>query len=419
MNDTMMSFSSTSSPDTHSDVGGTFDANDPNRVYIFDTTLRDGEQSAGAALKRSQKLAIAHQLAKLGVDVIEAGYPASSPEDFASVQEIAATVDTATVCGLARAVRNDIQAVWDAVKLAKRPRIHTFIATSDIHIEVKFKKTREEVLNMAVDHVKFACSLCPEVEFSAEDAGRTDPEYLFAVLEAVIDAGAKVVNIPDTVGYTLPHEFGQLIYQIKHRVPNIDKAIISTHCHNDLGLAMANSLSGVLNGARQVECTINGIGERAGNASLEELVMALKVREQALQGLHTRINTVELYKTSRMVSEMTSIPVQPNKAIVGCNAFAHESGIHQDGFLKGRNTYEIMEPEMVGVNGTDLPLGPRSGRAALRMRLAALGYPLEGEALMQAFQAFKEIADEKKRVEDADLLVLAQALFSQPTPTAL
>lgn len=383
---------------------------DAQRVLIFDTTLRDGEQSAGASLKRPEKLAIAKQLELLGVDVIEAGYPASSPEDFASVQDIAATVKNASVCGLARATKGDIQAVWDAVKLAARPRIHTFIATSDIHINVKFRKTREEVLNMAVEHVRFAASLCPEVEFSAEDAGRTDPAYLFAVLEAVIDAGAKVVNIPDTVGYTLPTEFGHLIYQIKHNVPNIDKAIISTHCHNDLGLAVANSLTGVMNGARQVECTINGIGERAGNASLEEIAMILKVREAALQGLHCGINTTELYKTSRMVSEMTGISVQPNKAIVGRNAFAHESGIHQDGFLKGRNTYEIMEPEMVGVDGTDLPLGPRSGRAALRMRLSALGYHLEGDALAKAFELFKQHADAKKRIENDDLHAIYQCL---------
>lgn len=381
---------------------------DPNRVIIFDTTLRDGEQSAGAALKSSEKLAIAHQLAKLGVDVIEAGFPASSPEDFSSVQQIAAQVQGVSVCGLARCKESDIQAVWDAVKVSARPRIHTFIATSDIHIQAKFKKTREEVLAMAVHHVQFAKSLCQDVEFSAEDAGRTDPEFLFKVIEAVIEAGATTVNIPDTVGYTLPHEYGQLIYRLKHSVPNIDKAIISVHCHNDLGLATANSLMAVVNGARQVECTINGIGERAGNTAMEEIVMALKVRQQALDGLHTNINPSAFYEASQMVSSMTSIPVQPNKAIVGRNAFAHESGIHQDGFLKERNTYEIMEPEMLGIPAVALPLGPRSGRAALRMRLNALGIELTPEALTNIFSLFKAVADEKKQVTDADLQVIYQ-----------
>jgi 2-isopropylmalate synthase len=289
------------------------------------------------------------------------------------------------------------------VKVAKKPRIHTFIATSDIHIEAKFNKTREEVLNMAVEHVRFAKSLCADIEFSAEDAGRTDPEYLYAVLEAVINAGATTVNIPDTVGYTLPNEFGRLIYNIRHRVPNIHQAVISTHCHNDLGLAVANSLMGVMNGARQVECTINGIGERAGNAAMEEIVMGLHVRRDVMQGIHTSVNPLYFYETSRMVSEMTSIAVQPNKAIVGRNAFAHESGIHQDGFLKSSQTYEIMEPEMVGVAATDLPLGPRSGRAALRMRLHALGYDLNPEQLQALFPLFKRVADQKKRVENDDL----------------
>jgi 2-isopropylmalate synthase len=382
-------------------------------VRIFDTTLRDGEQSAGAALHHYEKLQIARQLEKLKVDVIEAGFPASSEADFNSVREIAATIEHSIIAGLARCKTSDIQAVWDAVKVAKHPRIHTFIATSDIHIQAKFNKTREEVLNMAVEHVRFAKSLCQDVEFSAEDAGRTDPDFLMAVLEAVIHAGATTINIPDTVGYTLPNEFGRLIYQIRHRVPNIDQAIISTHCHNDLGLAVANSLMGVMNGARQVECTINGIGERAGNAAMEEIVMALHVRRDVMEGIHTTIEPVHFYETSRMVSDMTSIPVQPNKAIVGRNAFAHESGIHQDGFLKGRDTYEILEPEMVGVNGTDLPLGPRSGRAALRMRLKALGYDLSNEALAQAFPVFKEMADAKKRLNDDDLHTLYQLLEKQ------
>ena len=374
-----------------------------NHVLIFDTTLRDGEQSAGASLHAYEKLQIAKNLEKLQVDIIEAGFPASSEQDFNSVREIASTIEYSTIAGLARCKQSDIQAVWDAVKVAKKPRIHTFIATSDIHIEAKFNKTREEVLNMAVEHVRFAKSLCHDIEFSAEDAGRTDPEYLYAVLEAVINAGATTVNIPDTVGYTLPNEFGRLIYNIRHRVPNINQAVIATHCHNDLGLAVANSLMGVMNGARQVECTINGIGERAGNAAMEEIVMGLHVRRNVMQGIHTTVNPLYFYETSRMVSEMTSIAVQPNKAIVGRNAFAHESGIHQDGFLKSSQTYEIMEPEMVGVAATDLPLGPRSGRAALRMRLHALGYDLAPDQLQVLFPIFKRVADEKKRVENEDL----------------
>jgi 2-isopropylmalate synthase len=380
-----------------------------NHVRIFDTTLRDGEQSAGASLHPYEKLQIAKNLEKLRVDIIEAGFPASSEQDFNSVREIAGSIEYSTVAGLARCKQSDIQAVWDAVKIAKKPRIHTFIATSDIHIEAKFNKTREEVLNMAVEHVRFAKSLCDDIEFSAEDAGRTDPEYLYAVLEAVIEAGATTVNIPDTVGYTLPNEFGRLIYNIRHRVSNINQAVIATHCHNDLGLAVANSLMGVMNGARQVECTINGIGERAGNAAMEEVVMALHVRRDVMQGIHTTINPLYFYETSRMVSEMTSILVQPNKAIVGRNAFAHESGIHQDGFLKSSQTYEIMEPEMVGVAATDLPLGPRSGRAALRMRLHALGYDLTPQELQALFPIFKRVADEKKRVENEEL----QAIHSE------
>jgi 2-isopropylmalate synthase len=397
-----------SQPLTHdiSEIGVVRYPNLDPRVRIFDTTLRDGEQSAGAALHHYEKLQIAKQLEKLKVDIIEAGFPASSEADFNSVREIASVIEGSVVAGLARCKESDIQATWDAIKVARSPRIHTFIGTSDIHIQAKFNKTREEILNMAVAHVRFAKRLCDDIEFSAEDAGRTDPEFLMAILEAVIEAGATTVNIPDTVGYTLPNEFGNLIYQIRQRVPNIDKAIISTHCHNDLGLAVANSLQGVMNGARQVECTINGIGERAGNAALEEIVMALHVRRDVMEGIHTTINPIYFYETSKMVSEMTSISVQPNKAIVGRNAFAHESGIHQDGYLKGRNTYEILEPETVGVNGTDLPLGPRSGRAALRMRMKALGYELNTEELAQAFPLFKEMADAKKRLDDADLHTL-------------
>lgn len=387
---------------------------DPQRVLIFDTTLRDGEQSAGAALTREGKLQIAHQLARLGVDVLEAGFPASSPEDFESVRRIAAEVQGPVVCGLARAVAGDIDAVWDAVKVAQRPRIHTFIATSDIHIEAKFRKTRDEVLTMARAMVSYAKTKCEDVEFSAEDAGRTDPAFLYAVLEAVIDAGATTVNIPDTVGYTIPEEFGRLIAGIQCNVPNIQRAVISVHCHNDLGLAVANSLAGVTHGARQVECTVNGIGERAGNAAMEEVVMALRVRQAYFDGLHTGIEPVHFYESSRLVSELTGIAVQPNKAIVGRNAFAHESGIHQDGYLKGRATYEIMEPEMLGIPGTLLPLGPRSGRSALRARLAALGYTLTPEQLQQAFFQFKRLADSQRRVEDEDLQAMMAHL--EPLP---
>lgn len=381
----------------------------PDRILIFDTTLRDGEQSPGAALRQPEKLLIAHQLAKLNVDIIEAGFPFSSPGDFDSVRQIAAEVHGPTICGLARATRPDIETTWEAVKVAAKPRIHTFIATSDIHIATKFRKSREEILAIAKEMVALACSLCPDVEFSAEDAGRTEPAYLYAVLEAVIDAGAKTVNIPDTVGYTIPDEFGRLIRGIKENVPNIDQAIISTHCHNDLGLATANSLAGVMNGARQVECTINGLGERAGNTAMEEIVMALRVREKHFGGLHTGINTEHFAETSRMVSQLTSIPVQPNKAIVGENAFAHESGIHQDGFLKGENTYEIMRPQWIGLTESKLPLGPRSGRAAVKATLQRLSLSLDDEALPAFFERFKAMADTVKRVDDEGMRTLYAA----------
>lgn len=379
-----------------------------NRVYIFDTTLRDGEQSPGAALKNHEKLQIAKQLAKLNVDIIEAGFPFSSPGDFESVQQIAREVEGPTICGLCRTTPQDIDATWDAVKVAKKPRIHTFIGTSDIHIQAKFKKTRDEILKIASDMVAYAASKCKDVEFSAEDAGRTEPFYLYKIIEAVIDAGATTVNIPDTVGYTIPDEFGRLIRGIYNNVPNIDKAIISVHCHNDLGLATANSLLGIMNGARQVECTINGLGERAGNAAMEEIVMALKVRPTYFEGLHTHVNSEYFSETSHMVQELTGVPVQPNKAIVGRNAFAHESGIHQDGFLKGRNTYEIMTPESIGLTGSFLPLGPRSGRAAVKAKLAELGIKPSDAELVQIFEAFKRLADEKKRVEDEDLRTLCK-----------
>lgn len=386
--------------------------NPENKVYIFDTTLRDGEQSPGAALKNYEKLQIAKQLAKLNVDVIEAGFPFSSPGDFESVQQIASEVEGPIICGLCRATPMDIEATWDAVKVAKKPRIHTFIGTSDIHIQAKFKKTRDEILVIASDMVRLAAAKCKDVEFSAEDAGRTDPFFLYKVIESVIDAGATTVNIPDTVGYTLPDEFGRLIRGIIQHVPNIEKAVISVHCHNDLGMATANSLMGVLNGARQIECTINGIGERAGNAAMEEVVMAMKVRPAYFEGIYTDINTEHFYDSSVMVSELTGMPVQPNKAIVGRNAFAHESGIHQDGFLKGRNTYEIMQPEWIGlVSGSQLPLGPRSGRAAVKARLIGLGYKLSDEEMMKLFEAFKKLADEKKRIEDEDLHTLYKTIL--------
>jgi 2-isopropylmalate synthase len=387
---------------------------DPSRILIFDTTLRDGEQSPGAALKQAEKLAIAKQLALLNVDIIEAGFPFSSPGDFESVRQIAAEVEGPTICGLCRATPQDISTTWEAVKVAKKPRIHTFIATSDIHIQAKFKKSREDILAIAQSMVALAASQFGDrpvdVEFSAEDAGRTDPAYLYAVIEAVIKAGATTVNIPDTVGYTLPTEFGKMIAGIVSNVPNINQAIIAVHCHNDLGMATANSLMGVLNGARQIECTINGIGERAGNAALEEVVMAMAVRPAYFNGLHTSINTTKITETSAMVAKLTGIAVQANKAIVGCNAFAHESGIHQDGFLKGASTYEIMTPASVGLSGSVLPLGPRSGRAAVKSRLLALGVTLDDDGMVQFFEAFKTLADTVKRVEDSHITTLLEQL---------
>ncbi len=383
-----------------------------NKVYIFDTTLRDGEQCPGASLRNHEKLLIARKLADLNVDIIEAGFPFSSPGDFESVKQIATEIQGPTICGLSRATPQDIEATWDAVRYAQKSRIHTFIGTSDIHIQAKFKKTREEILNIARDMVALAAAKCPDVEFSAEDAGRTDPFYLYKIIEAVIDAGARTVNIPDTVGYTIPDEFGRLIKGIMTNVPNIDKAIISVHCHNDLGLATANSIAGIQNGARQVECTINGIGERAGNAAMEEVVMALKVRPEYFEGAYTDIESVHFAEASKMVSELTSMPVQYNKAIVGRNAFAHESGIHQDGFLKGRSTYEIMMPEWIGLSESYLPLGPRSGRAAVKARLEKLGLTVQEAQMPQFFERFKQLADEQKRVEDDDLKRLYEQILA-------
>ena len=379
-----------------------------DRVQIFDTTLRDGEQSPGAALNITEKLEIARQLERLGVDIIEAGFPISSPGDFQAVQQIAALVQNATVCGLTRAVRGDIDVAWDALKGAKRPRIHTGLGVSENHLRFKLRKTADEALEMGVAAVKYAKSLgCHDIEYFTEDAGRADPEYLYRVIEAVIAAGATVINVPDTTGYTSPEEYGALFRGILEHVPNSDKAIFSAHCHNDLGMATANSLAAVRNGARQVECTVNGIGERAGNTSLEEVVMALETRKD-LFGVGTGIVTTEIYKTSRLVSTLTGILVQPNKAIVGANAFAHSSGIHQDGVLKERTTYEIMDPKDVGITDSKIILSPRSGRHGVKHRLSELGYTFGDDAQFEkVYQRFLAVADRKKVVYDEDLEALA------------
>ena len=405
-------------------------ARDPGRVLIFDTTLRDGEQSPGASLNLEEKLAIAQQLARLGVDIIEAGFPFASPGDFNAVQRIAASVGTPegpTICGLARAASGDIKACADAVAPAVNRRIHTFIATSDIHLEHKLRKTRAEVLAITADMVAYARSLVDDVEFSCEDAGRSDPEFMYEVIEAAINAGATTVNIPDTVGYATPAEFGALIAGINAHVPNIDRAVISVHGHNDLGLAVANFLEAVKNGARQLECTINGIGERAGNASLEELVMALYVRRSYFNPFLGRpadstesltgVRTEEITKTSRLVSNLTGMAVQPNKAIVGANAFAHESGIHQDGVLKNRLTYEIIDARTVGLSDNRISLGKLSGRSAFRARLEELGYQLEREDLDDAFARFKELADRKREISDRDLEAIVSEQVQQTNET--
>lgn len=375
------------------------------RVIIFDTTLRDGEQSPGASMNVKEKLEVARQLARLGVDVIEAGFPSSSRGDFEAVNLIAQEIKGPSICGLARAMEADIERCAAAVKPAKKTRIHTFIATSPLHMKMKLKMTPRQVVERAVTAVKLAKSFVNDVEFSCEDAGRSDWQFLVEILTEVIKAGATTVNIPDTVGYTMPWEFGECIRYLKAHVPNINQAIISVHCHNDLGLAVANSLSAVQNGARQVECTINGIGERAGNASLEEIVMAIRVR-QDLYKCYTNINTREIYPSSRLVSQITGIRVQPNKAIVGANAFAHEAGIHQDGVLKERTTYEIMLPEDVGWIGESMVMGKHSGRHAFRKKLEALGFRLKQEELEHAFQRFKELCDKKIDVYDEDLYAI-------------
>ncbi len=378
-----------------------------DKIIIFDTTLRDGEQSPGASLEMEEKLEVAKQLAVLGADVIEAGFPISSEGDFKSVKLVASKVKGPVICALARCTQNDIKAAAAAVKPARRPRIHVFLATSKIHMKYKLKKAEGEILRLAVWGVKFARNLTSDVEFSPEDASRSEKQFLYKVIEEIINAGARTINIPDTVGYAVPQEFAQLIYDIKNNVPNINKAVISVHCHNDLGLAVSNSLAAVKNGARQVECTINGIGERAGNAALEELVMAIKTRKDFFN-FATRINTKEIYKTSHLVSTLTGISVQRNKAVVGANAFSHESGIHQDGILKERGTYEIMKPQDVGFKESRLVLGKHSGRHALCVRLARLGYKLNKSKIDKIFEAFKQLADKKKEVFDDDLKALAE-----------
>jgi 2-isopropylmalate synthase len=384
-----------------------------DKIIVFDTTLRDGEQSPGASLTVEEKVEIARRLEKLGVDVIEAGFPVSSPTQFDAVERVSDAVGV-TVAALSRAKELDIKTAWDAVKNAEKKRIHTFSSTSDFHILGKFghkrygetlEEKRKTVVQMSIDAVQYAKTFCDDVEFSAEDAGRTEIGYLSEVIEAAIGAGATTVNIPDTTGYTMPFEFRDMIAELKKRVSNIDQAVISVHCHNDLGLAVANSISALDAGARQVECTVNGIGERAGNASLEEIVMALKVRKDALP-YETTIDTREIYNTSKMVSGFTGVVIQPNKAIVGENAFAHESGIHQDGMLKNRNTYEIMTPEDVGVPKTRIVLGRHSGRSGLKTRLVELGYTPAEEDIQHIYERFTDLADKKKEVFDDDLRAL-------------
>ncbi len=400
---------------------------DPGRILIFDTTLRDGEQSPGASLNLEEKLAIAQQLARLGVDIIEAGFPFASPGDFKAVNKIANVVggeNGPIICGLARASKNDIKACFEAVSPAPKKRIHTFIATSDIHLKHKLRKSRKDVLSIVPDMVTYAKSFVEDVEFSCEDASRSEPEFLYEVIKLAISAGATTINIPDTVGFSTPSEFGSLINDINKNVPNIDEAVISVHGHNDLGLAVANFLEAVKNGARQLECTINGIGERAGNASLEELVMALHVRKSLFNTYFKRdpesptpltaVRTKEITKTSRLVSNLTGMNVQPNKAIVGANAFAHESGIHQDGVLKNRLTYEIIDAKTVGLNDNKISLGKLSGRSAVRARLEEMGYDLSREDLNDAFARFKDLADRKREITDRDLEAIVSEQVQLP-----
>ena len=383
------------------------------KVHIFDTTLRDGEQVPGCKLNANEKLELALKLEELGVDIIEAGFPISSPGDFKSVEEISKAIKNATVCGLSRAVEKDIEAAGEALKYAKRPRIHTGIGTSDLHIKAKFNATQDEILGRAIQAVKWARKYTNDIEFYAEDAGRTENDYLARVIEAVIKAGATVVNIPDTTGYCLPHQYGEKIAYLVNNVPNIDKAIISCHCHNDLGLATANSIAGVIAGARQIECTINGLGERAGNTSLEEVVMVIK--QHSYMGFYTNVKTQMLNPMSRLVSDTMRMPVQPNKAIVGSNAFSHSSGIHQDGFLKDSLTYEIINPETVGADSSKIVLTARSGRSALAFRFQKLGFEFNRNDVDSLYGEFVKVADSKKEVNDEDLILMAKQYQSKVT----
>jgi len=388
--------------DSRPERGHSQNGRQTDRVYIFDTTLRDGEQSPGISLNVQEKLEIAQQLARLGVDIIEAGFPITSPGDAAAVTAIAKAVEGPVICGLARTSAQDIDAAWSAVKHSERPRIHTFIATSDIHIERKLQTTREDVLGQARAAVAHAKHYCDDVEFSPEDGSRSDVEFMAEVVKAAIEEGATTINIPDTVGYTMPHEYADIFRRLYELVPDLDGVVVSVHCHDDLGLAVANSFAGLTAGARQVECAINGIGERAGNASLEEIVMLLRTRRSSV-ALDTGIETKEIARTSRLVSRLTGYPVQPNKAIVGRNAFAHEAGIHQDGVLKDRTTYEIMDATTIGLQTNQLVLGKHSGRHALKNALEEMGIRVDGQALNTAFKRFKEIADKKKTVTALDL----------------
>jgi len=381
-----------------------------DKIMIFDTTLRDGEQCPGASLNTQEKLEIARHLEKMKVDVIEAGFPISSPGDFEGVKTIANNIKGPTITALCRAVEQDIKCAWDAIKLAQKPRIHTFIATSPIHMKLKLEKAPREVLKQAVLAVKLAKSYCLDVEFSAEDASRSEPEFLYQIFEEAIKAGATVINIPDTVGYSQPEEFARLIKGIKENVTNVSQAVLSVHCHNDLGLAVANSLESLKHGVGQIECTINGIGERAGNASLEEIVMAIHTRRD-FYNKTTNIDTHFIYPTSKLVSRLTGFVVQPNKAIVGKNAFAHEAGIHQAGVLKDASTYEIMKPQTIGLESNQIVLGKHSGRNAFRKRLAELGYELDKEKLDKSFEQFKQLADKKKEIYSEDIIALMSEIL--------
>jgi len=390
---------------------------DPDVIRIFDTTLRDGEQSPGATMTTEEKIQVAEQLVRLNVDIIEAGFPAASPGDLIAVKEIARRTRGVAVAGLARANTGDIDAAWEGIREADRPVIHVFIATSEIHLKHKLKLNKEEALHQVKRMVAYARNLSPTVEFSAEDATRSEWDYLCRVCEAAIGAGATTINIPDTVGYTLPHEYETLFRYLRERVPGIDDVVMSAHCHNDLGMGTANTLAAIKAGARQVEVTVNGLGERAGNTAMEEVVMALRTRPDALGNISTRINTQEFLPTSQLVSQLTGIPVQPNKAVVGANAFSHEAGIHQDGMLKNRMTYEIMTPQSVGWTDTKLVLGKHSGRHGLDARLRQLGLKLNAEDLKEAYRRFVSMADRKKYITDADLLYIVES--GEETPAAI